>query len=406
MEYLKLRQFQTLSIAKGKSVVINLPSLSLINGSNEIEVSVNKINGVNGDDFGCNNKAVSKFSAVRAAEYKAILVEEGTGPWCQWCPRGAVFMDRLTEYYPNLFIPIAVHNGTTNPMKVAEYDSFMGFTSFPSSRVNRQFDQDPSQLETPFLAEIVKPTPAIIRPGARYNATTKTLDVSTEVEFLEAQTGDFVITVVLTEDGVRGTSTAYNQANAYAGGAAGVMGGYELLPNPVPAARMVYHHVARATNSLEGEEANTFSGSFAQGKKASLTTSFVLNSAWNPDSIHIVSILLNGTEYVNAASATIAEAVANGFVSGAEDIVLSADKVKLYPNPADESTNIYIDIKTAGNVKIELMDVNGKLVASRDYGSLVGEMVLPINIDQLSSGMYLAKVTTPDGSIIQKLNVK
>ena len=52
--------------------------------------------------------------------------------------------------------------------------------------------------------------------------------------------------MALTEDGVRRVMTSgYNQVNAYAGNALGPMGGFESLPNPVPAAQMVYDHVAR-----------------------------------------------------------------------------------------------------------------------------------------------------------------
>ena len=52
--------------------------------------------------------------------------------------------------------------------------------------------------------------------------------------------------MILTEDGVTGTSSDYAQANAYANNANGPMGGYENLPNPVPASQMVYDHVGRA----------------------------------------------------------------------------------------------------------------------------------------------------------------
>ena len=56
----------------------------------------------------------------------------------------------------------------------------------------------------------------------------------------------YVSIAVVVEDGVRGTGSGYNQVNAYSGGANGPMGNYHNLPNPVPAAQMVYDHVARA----------------------------------------------------------------------------------------------------------------------------------------------------------------
>lgn len=68
-----------------------------------------------------------------------------------------------------------------------------------------------------------------ISTGAKYTLASKELLVSTEIEFLEDATGDFNINLVLTEDGVKGTTSAYNQSNAYAGGTNGIMGGFELL---------------------------------------------------------------------------------------------------------------------------------------------------------------------------------
>jgi hypothetical protein len=290
-------------------------------------------------------------------------------------------------------------------MKIAEYDDFLDFTAFPASRLNRKFDQDPGIVEGPFLAEITIPTPVIVKPGAKYDEAGRVLDVSTTVEFLKNASGNYSVTVVLTEDGVRGTSTAYNQANAYAGGANGVMGGYETLPNPVPAAKMVYHHVARAVSGLKPETSNIFSGSYNTGDKVTLNTVFELDPNWNPDSLHIISIVLDDSKYVNASRVTIDEAKANGFISKANDLILAQDQVKLYPNPAQETTSIYIELKSRSKVSIEIMDMQGKVVANRNYGELEGEMILPVQIGHMPAGNYLAKVQTSEGVIIRKLSV-
>lgn len=316
-------------------------------------------------------------------------------------------MDRYNEYYKNLFIPIAVHNGSTNPMLIAEYNTFMAFSSFPNSRVNRKADQDPSQTENPFLQEISVSPKASLLPGARYDAATKKLDVSVEVEFLEAVSGDYYVTVVLTEDGVRGTTSAYNQANAYAGGTNGVMGGYELLPNPVPAAKMVYHHVARAVYGLRDNGTNAFSGSYEQGEKILMNASFNLNAAWKPDSMHIIPILLESSEgYINAASATLAKATENGYLSDTETQVLPENQVNVYPNPASETIFFELAETSHGNVSIRIFDVSGIEVANKNYGSLNGEYILPIQISTLKAGMYTAALTTEAGTLYKKIVVQ
>lgn len=69
-----------------------------------------------------------------------MLAEEATGTWCTWCPRGAVFMAKMKEDYPDDFIGIAVHN--QDPMTLTSYNTGLtnlpGFSGFPSVVVRRQ----------------------------------------------------------------------------------------------------------------------------------------------------------------------------------------------------------------------------------------------------------------------------
>ncbi|HMU04141.1 MAG TPA: hypothetical protein PJ990_10970, partial [Saprospiraceae bacterium] len=144
-------ELEEMDLAKGQTEVIYLPEIILQGGKNEIIITLSKINGETTDENACNNISVFSINGVVPAPSRAVLVEEGTGTWCVWCPRGAVFMDKLSAVYKGLFIPIAVHNGSTDPMLVPEYNTFMAFPAFPNSKVNRGYLGDPSGLEDPFL---------------------------------------------------------------------------------------------------------------------------------------------------------------------------------------------------------------------------------------------------------------
>lgn len=43
------------------------------------------------------------FSQVK----KVVLVEEGTGTWCQYCPRGEVYSRELHKKYPGKYMYLA-----------------------------------------------------------------------------------------------------------------------------------------------------------------------------------------------------------------------------------------------------------------------------------------------------------
>ena len=96
---------------------------------------------------------------------------------------------------------------------------------------------------------------------------------------------------MLTEDGVTGTTGQYNQQNAYAGGGSGVMGGYELLPNPVPASQMVYDHVARTIVPSFTGMVNSFPTSIANGFQQTICYTFTLPASWDESKIHIIGLL-------------------------------------------------------------------------------------------------------------------
>ncbi|MBL7832200.1 MAG: hypothetical protein JNK41_14330, partial [Saprospiraceae bacterium] len=178
-----------------------------------------------------------------------VVVEEATGTWCGFCVRGAVYMDQLTEKYGDDFVGIAVHNGTNDPMVVPTYDqgttNFPNFSGFPSAIVARKHLVSPEDIETPFLQEAAIAPTVDLTATATYDKVTRELVVNLS----STTTKNYVAPkffIALIEDGVTGTSAGYNQSNYYSGGSLGPMGGFENLPNPVPANQMVYNHVARA----------------------------------------------------------------------------------------------------------------------------------------------------------------
>ena len=81
-----------------------------------------------GDLNQANDTLTQTISALAFQPTKRIVFEEGTGTWCQWCPRGAVFMDSIHNAYPTTALTIAVHNG--DPM-TEYYFSSPAFDQYP-----------------------------------------------------------------------------------------------------------------------------------------------------------------------------------------------------------------------------------------------------------------------------------
>lgn len=62
------------------------------------------------------------------------------------------------------------------------------------------------------------------------------------------------------------------------------------------------------------------------------------------------------------------------------------------PNPANAITEISISLKEATALKIELLDLAGRVVSSKNYGQQSGDIILPIQTNLLENGNYIIRL--------------
>jgi hypothetical protein len=366
-------------------------------GSNPLTVTVSNVNGTS-DDIATDDAKTWTINPIVPATGKVVVAEEGTGTWCQYCPRGAVFMEIYAASYKGFIAPIAVHNGGTDPMLLAPYDAGMGFSSFPNSKVDRGTADDPSAIQPNIESQLLIAPTAFVKNGATWNSTTRELKVSVTYDFQKVANNNYKICVVLTEDSVSGTTSGYKQSNAYAGGANGPMGGFENLPNPVPASQMNYNFVARALAPSFAGTNSIFPSSIAIGDSYTGNFTFTLPSNWDESKIKIVGMLLAPTNKIdNAGIATIAEAVANGYVDGSsvtavQELPQLDREVTMYPNPANDFTQILLNLNGQHQINLQLIDVSGKTMLSKNYGTIEGANALVLPTNTLNPGIYFVQL--------------
>jgi hypothetical protein len=383
--------------------------MQLGSGRNQLSIRITEINGAAGDDNDCNNQGAVIVDALKPALYKGVIVEEGTGTWCPWCVRGTVFMDRLSHAYKGFFIPIAVHNG--DPMVVTEYDTFIGnwpnFTGYPNVVIARR-DANGfgvlADIEDPFLEEVQTPAPLFLSAGLEYDPVTRVMNINAYVTFLWDVEGEYHLNLVLTEDGVTGTGSGYAQANAYAGGAQGPMGGYEFLPSPVPAEQMVYDHVARAVYGLTPSASNTISGSFEQGQIVAVSFQHTLDANQNFDNMHIIPIVNKGNKFVNARTVTTQDALARG-LTGIKPINQTVNVLQAFPNPVSDRSTIAFELPQSSPVDLEVVDINGRIVSKVSFEGKEGLQQYTITTGDFEDGIYIVRVRTLFGSASEKIFV-
>jgi thiol-disulfide isomerase/thioredoxin len=340
--------------------------------------SITGVNGNVGDDDNSDDSKTYNIDLIIPATGKVVIVEEATGTWCGWCPRGAVALDFLARDYHGIAQGIAVHNN--DPMVDDDYDAAIGnlISGYPSALVDRGNSIDPSAIWTPVKNSVETPPTAILVNGANFDAANNSLEVSITAFFNSTINNNWKMACVIVEDSVRGTTSGYNQANYYSGGSNGDLIGpdgtnWANLPSSVPASQMVYNHVARAVspsfNGYNGLPANILVGD-------SITVNFVFNlsSSWDASKMHIVGMLIKPDGSIdNGSTSTIDEAVNNGYVAGINAGITDYlpgpfNKFNLYPNPVNDNFTIDLN-KDYQNVIIKVYNAIGQEVYSEEISN-------------------------------------
>lgn len=373
-----------------------------VSGTQTWTVTISNVNGNMDDDADVSDNSESFTLAGTSNVHpdKAVVVEEATGTWCQFCPRGAVFMDEMAKRFGDHFVGIAVHNG--DPMAVTEYDSALGplIGGYPSAVYQRESEIDPSEIVAPSLADMQTAPSATIKVGAAMDGDMMTTSI--EVTFQEDVTADHSVLIVLTEDDVIGDGGGWGQINAYSGGGLGDMGGYELLPGTVT--NLDYDHVARTLiggfNGVNGIVVGDYAAGDVEG--------YIFDAAnvadLNLDKVHVAGILLNGAgEVVNAKAVSVAEAMDNGlFVVGTKD-VFDSNLANIFPNPVTHAATIQVSLEEAANVTVTLVNSLGQTVGVTNYGKLSGETQVQFDMNDYAQGMYMMHVQADNRFFSKKL---
>lgn len=345
-----------------------------------------------------NHKNDTIYTSVQGAHFmpkKIVAVEEGTGTWNMFGPRGHVYMKMLND--DNEACLISVHS--TDPMDMEAYSDYFYSLNYVSGQffmLDRKY-VEPHVLFTTFARHRRHFGFADLEMhGSAYG---NKIDIGVNVKPAIDMKGDFRLILVITEDGVNGTGTGWQQVNGYAGNKMGSMGDYHTRPDPVPATDMKYNFVARSiTPAPNGDKA--FATELKYGNNYFHKFELKLEEGWDRNKLRAVVMLFRNDDTLVLNSNKL-----NYFLSVAGGSDEEA-RTGLYPNPAHLSAHLQFETKGREKADVLVTDINGRRllhipVAETNAG--INELTIPTA--NLPTGLYIVNVITATAKHSLKLQV-
>lgn len=317
---------------------------------------------VNGVAQTKSSEAEGEFMSYEGAFKRAVVVEEGTGTWCGWCPRGIVMMEYFTQAHPD-WIRIAVHSenatnedGTPNPAAVMNVPAYNGFLQkytpgFPGAYANREIEVNINGADAASYQPLVDniqnvPTYCDLELTSQVTEDKQNIEITAKAKFALDSRDKHLMSFVVVEDGLG----PFLQNNYYSGSAT-EMGGWQDKGSQVPT---IYKDVPRAIKNYPGLQ-NALPAKVEKDGEYEYKTTMSLGGA-NPECYRVVGMITNQKTgvIVNARQFSVGG-------SGIEETVAENSNVDI------RVINGEIVVTGATNVAVYTLD--GRRVSTTGLGS-------------------------------------
>lgn len=350
------------SSSSGTIYIDGIPNSGLSTSTNDKLKLTSSLLEVNGVPVEAASEAQGEFMSYEGAFKRTVVVEEGTGTWCGWCPRGIVMMEYFAQAHPD-WIRIAVHaenstyqDGTPDPAAVMNVPGYNGFLQkytpgFPGAYANREIEVLVNGADAASYQPLVDniqnvPTYCDLELSAVVTEDKQNIDITAKAKFALDSREKHLMSFVVVEDGLG----PFLQTNYFSGSSAD-MGGWQDKGEKVPT---VYNDVPRAIKNYPGLQ-NALPTKVEKDGEYEYKTTMSLGGA-NPECYRVVGMITNQQTgvIVNARQFSVGG-------SGIEETVAENSNVDI------RVINGEIVVTGATNVAVYTLD--GRRVGTTGLGS-------------------------------------
>jgi hypothetical protein len=348
-------------------------------------------------------------SEVATGGQKYVLLEEGTGTWCGYCPDGSQRIQETIEpTYPRC-IAVAFHNGdgmalTGDPFNATYITGFPGGTvdrvPYPSSATSCQMGRGSWAAATGVQYGV---TPTFdVRMISTYDTATRLVTVKVTGKALVASTGSFRINAYVIEDSI--SSATYPQGS-YMNTTTGswYMGkGSPITPASWYAHMGVVTKVLATGGSIWGDAAFT---NPAAGDSVTKTYTYTIPAGVPYKQVKIVGLVQKyGTTNTDRAiqnSIRAKVSLMQKVYPAPTDVkaTLVMSDVELFPNPAANVVRVEGYLPSSTATTISIVNALGQTVSVNKFpagGTMFSEV---ISVADLANGTYFMNIATEGGNV-------
>lgn len=337
-------------------------------GVHSVELKVSKVNG--NDNINKQSSAAYSIIALEKSADRVSVVEEQTGTWCPWCPRGHVALDLLNKQLGDKVVTLAGHftlgASSVDPMNIYQLDenstqaealadygfvamqlsSMLGGGGFPGAMFDRMVAADPYvganttkgkngtyEYGATDLVNLLKegnPSEADFSMTASWADDKNTdikVDLTTTFNYNRFGSFPYGVAFVLSENGMTGKGATWKQLNAYSK-LAGVNGASDFNNPDMAAWFKAGSYVSTTYDNVVVQAWNPFGNAaivdksvtdIVKGEAIPFSTTLKVNSDliqnYNNLTLSALLINLNSLAVVNAAKVVLGNCAA-----GIEDV--------------------------------------------------------------------------------------
>ena len=327
---------------------------------------------------------------------RKVLIEQFTGADCGWCPSGAERIATAISGVTNV-VWIKYHAGfgtdfLTNDIATAMTRYYGGNTFAPAvmfDRTHFNTSQPAPVMSVGQVTEIrqylaqakeVTTTCKVYTPEVSYNPATRHLSGTILGRFGDNSFGDSTrLIVFVVEDSLVGRQADYNNGTQNA-----------------------FVHMGTVRSAITDMWGDPLTVDVDNSNNFSYTIDYTLPADYVYKNCRVVAIVhhydpsdVNNCPVLNAAmSDYLAQTLGIGEVA-------EGCAVRLFPNPAHDIVTVELASEySASTCQIALVDASGRQLMQHSFA---GSTLCQFSIATLPAGIYLLRVTTPDGIATRQL---